>query len=120
MLSRPRPPLAARSPQCCSRRPWSPTAALSGVTSRAALIWSAPAEVRVVLRAAVRLRVPAVGSIASPERSGIQQMTEVSPQLQQALEDNSDMIEVMQVANELLDLCRLTQVSLIQARVQQV
>jgi diguanylate cyclase (GGDEF)-like protein/PAS domain S-box-containing protein len=51
---------------------------------------------------------------SSAERSGIHHMADVSRQLKQALAEKSDMIEVMQVANELLDLCRLTQVSLIQ------
>lgn len=48
--------------------------------------------------------------------SGIDHMAEVTDQLKQALDEENDMIEVMQIANELLDLCRLTQVSLIQSR----
>ena len=52
----------------------------------------------------------------SAERSGIHHMADVSRQLKQALAEKNDMIEVMQVANELLDLCRLTQVSLIQGK----
>ncbi|MFN9968493.1 MAG: HD-GYP domain-containing protein, partial [Phycisphaerae bacterium] len=52
----------------------------------------------------------------SAERSGIHHMAEVARQLKQAIGDDSDLIEVMQFANELLDLCRLTQVSLIQGK----
>ena len=48
--------------------------------------------------------------------SGIDHMAEVTDLLKQALSDGNDIIEVMQIANELLDLCRLTQVSLIQSR----
>lgn len=48
------------------------------------------------------------------ERAGIQHMADVADQLRDALDDENDMIGVMQSANELLDLCRLTQVSLIQ------
>ena len=48
------------------------------------------------------------------DRAGIQYMADVADQLMEALDDESDMIDIMQSANELLDLCRLTQVSLIQ------
>ncbi len=47
-------------------------------------------------------------------RAGIDNMADVAEQLQDALEHDKDMIGIMQSANELLDLCRLTQVSLIQ------
>ena len=46
--------------------------------------------------------------------AGIDNMAEVADQLMDALERDKDMIGIMQTANELLDLCRLTQVSLIQ------
>lgn len=48
------------------------------------------------------------------DRAGIQHMAEVANLLMEALDDETDMIGIMQSANELLDLCRLTQVSLIQ------
>jgi len=48
------------------------------------------------------------------DRAGIQYMSDVADQLMDALDNESDMIGIMQSANELLDLCRLTQVSLIQ------
>jgi diguanylate cyclase (GGDEF)-like protein/PAS domain S-box-containing protein len=48
------------------------------------------------------------------ERAGIQYMADVADQLMDALDHESDTIGIMQSANELLDLCRLTQVSLIQ------
>ncbi|MCA9035834.1 MAG: diguanylate cyclase [Planctomycetaceae bacterium] len=48
--------------------------------------------------------------------SGIDHMAHVTEMLKQALDEGNDIIEVMQIANELLDLCRLTQVSLIQSR----
>ena len=41
-------------------------------------------------------------------------MAEVADQLMEALDEEADIIGIMQSANELLDLCRLTQVSLIQ------
>ncbi len=47
-------------------------------------------------------------------RTGIDHMVRVAAELQQALTDETDIIEVTQIANDLLDLCRLTQVSLIQ------
>ena len=47
-------------------------------------------------------------------RAGIDNMADVAEQLADALEHDKDMIGIMQSANELLDLCRLTQVSLIQ------
>jgi len=46
--------------------------------------------------------------------AGIDNMAEVADQLMDALERDKDIIGIMQTANELLDLCRLTQVSLIQ------
>ena len=46
--------------------------------------------------------------------AGIDNMAEVADQLMDALDRDKDMIGIMQTANELLDLCRLTQVSLIQ------
>ncbi|HQX52797.1 MAG TPA: diguanylate cyclase, partial [Planctomycetaceae bacterium] len=51
---------------------------------------------------------------ATADRAGIQHMADVTDQLMDALEDETDIIGIMQSANELLDLCRLTQVSLIQ------
>ncbi|MEZ6035655.1 MAG: diguanylate cyclase [Planctomycetaceae bacterium] len=51
---------------------------------------------------------------STADRAGIQYMAEVADQLMEALDDEKDMIGIMQSANELLDLCRLTQVSLIQ------
>ena len=51
---------------------------------------------------------------STAERAGIQHMAEVADQLMESLDDERDMIGIMQSANELLDLCRLTQVSLIQ------
>lgn len=53
---------------------------------------------------------------STADTSGMQNMVDVSQQLKQALDEEIDMIEIMQIANELLDLCRLTQVSLIQTR----
>jgi hypothetical protein len=46
-------------------------------------------------------------------RTGIDHMVRVAAELQQALTDETDIIEITQIANDLLDLCRLTQVSLI-------
>jgi diguanylate cyclase (GGDEF)-like protein len=54
------------------------------------------------------------------DRAGIQHMAEVADQLMEALDDEKDMIGIMQSANELLDLCRLTQVSLIQGETQRL
>lgn len=48
------------------------------------------------------------------QHAGIDNMTEVTQQLKEALDHDRDMIGVMQAASELLDMCRLTQVSLIQ------
>lgn len=48
------------------------------------------------------------------QHAGIDNMAEVAEQLKEALDHDRDMIGVMQAASELLDLCRLTQVSLIQ------
>jgi diguanylate cyclase (GGDEF)-like protein/PAS domain S-box-containing protein len=50
---------------------------------------------------------------ATAERSGIAEMSETAMQLQTVLADGSDLIEVMEVASDLLDLCRLTQGALI-------
>ncbi len=52
------------------------------------------------------------------DRAGIQYMAEVADQLTEALDDESEMMPIMQCANELLDLCRLTQVSLIHGETQ--
>ena len=52
--------------------------------------------------------------------AGIDNMAEVADQLMDALERDKDMIGIMQTANELLDLCRLTQVSLIQGHTYQL
>ncbi len=54
----------------------------------------------------------------SAERAGIDSMVDVSEQLLESLEHDKDMIGIMQAANELLDLCRLTQFSLIQGETQ--
>ena len=54
------------------------------------------------------------------DRAGIHHMAEVADQLMEALDDEKDMIGIMQSANELLDLCRLTQVSLIQGETQRL
>jgi diguanylate cyclase (GGDEF)-like protein len=48
------------------------------------------------------------------DHAGIANMADVADQLIEALDHDKDMIGIMQAANELLDLCRLTQVSLIQ------
>lgn len=53
---------------------------------------------------------------ATAENFGISHISNVAMQLQQALKDDNDLISVMQIANELLDLCRLTQVSLIHGK----
>ncbi|MCA9064030.1 MAG: diguanylate cyclase [Planctomycetaceae bacterium] len=45
---------------------------------------------------------------------GIDHMTEVTMELHNALQENADVIEIMNIATQLLDLCRLTQASLIQ------
>lgn len=55
---------------------------------------------------------------ATAEMSGIHHISSVTSQLQDALNDDTDLIEIMSIANELLDLCRLTQVSLIQGNRQ--
>ncbi len=47
------------------------------------------------------------------DRAGIQHMADIADQLMEALDDETDMIGIMHSANELLDMCRLTQVSLI-------
>lgn len=51
---------------------------------------------------------------STADRAGIQNMADVASQLLAALDDETDIVGIMQSANELLDLCRLTQVSLIQ------
>jgi HPt (histidine-containing phosphotransfer) domain-containing protein len=51
--------------------------------------------------------------LATAGRCGIEALTETAGQLQAALADGSDMIEVMQCANDLLDLCRMSQSALI-------
>ncbi|MFO0976677.1 MAG: diguanylate cyclase [Planctomycetaceae bacterium] len=48
------------------------------------------------------------------QHAGIDNMAEIAEQLKEALDHDRDMIGVMQAASELLDMCRLTQVSLIQ------
>ena len=48
------------------------------------------------------------------DRAGIQYMADVADQLMESLDEEADIISIMQSANELLDLCRLTQVSIIQ------
>lgn len=52
------------------------------------------------------------------ERAGILNMADVAQQLIDSLEHDNDMIGIMQAANELLDLCRLSQYSLIQGATQ--
>ena len=47
------------------------------------------------------------------DRAGIQHMADIADQLMEALDDETDMIGIMHSASELLDMCRLTQVSLI-------
>lgn len=53
-------------------------------------------------------------------RAGIQHMADVAVQLMESLDDEQDMIGILQSASELLDLCRLTQVSLIQGETQRL
>ena len=53
-------------------------------------------------------------------RAGIDHMADVAEQLIEALDHDKDMIGIMQSANELLDLCRLTQCSLIQGETQRL
>ncbi len=48
------------------------------------------------------------------DRAGIQYMADVADQLMESLDEEADIIRIMHSANELLDLCRLTQVSIIQ------
>ncbi len=57
---------------------------------------------------------------STADRAGIQHMADVADQLMESLDDEKDMIGIMQSANELLDLCRLTQVSLIQGDTQRL
>ena len=57
---------------------------------------------------------------STADRAGIQHMADVADQLMESLDDENDMIGIMQAANELLDLCRLTQVSLIQGETQRL
>lgn len=59
------------------------------------------------------LRELTVRILAAADRSGIDSMVGTASLLQAALDDGTDMIEVMQIATELLDLCRLTQGALI-------
>lgn len=54
------------------------------------------------------------------ERAGIDSMADIAEQLLESLEHDKDMIGIMQAANELLDLCRLTQFSLIQGETQRL
>lgn len=54
------------------------------------------------------------------DRAGINNMAEVAQQLSESLTDDKDLIGIMQSANELLDLCRLTQVSLVQGDLQRL
>ncbi len=58
--------------------------------------------------------------LTTAERAGIDSMVDVSEQLLESLEHDKDMIGIMQAANELLDLCRLTQFSLIQGETQRL
>jgi diguanylate cyclase (GGDEF)-like protein/PAS domain S-box-containing protein len=60
-----------------------------------------------------RLRVTA-------DRAGLDNMADTAKQLCDSLEHDKDLIAVMQSANELLDLCRLTQVSLVQGDLQRL
>ena len=57
---------------------------------------------------------------STADRAGIQHMADVADQLMESLDDEKDMIGIMQSAGELLDLCRLTQVSLIQGETQRL
>jgi len=57
---------------------------------------------------------------STADRAGIQHMANVADQLMESLDNEKDMIGIMQSANELLDLCRLTQVSLIQGETQRL
>ena len=54
------------------------------------------------------------------EQAGLERMAEVTDQLLGSLEHDRDIIGIMQAANELLDLCRLTQTSLIQGESQRL
>jgi hypothetical protein len=58
--------------------------------------------------------------LTTAERAGIDSMVDVSEQLLESLDHDKDMIGIMQAANELLDLCRLTQFSLIQGETQRL
>ena len=57
---------------------------------------------------------------STADRAGIRHMANVADQLMESLDDEKDIIGIMQSANELLDLCRLTQVSLIQGETQRI
>lgn len=57
---------------------------------------------------------------STADRAGIQYMADVADQLMESLDDENDTVGIMQSANELLDLCRLTQVSLIQVETQRL
>ncbi|MFN9717647.1 MAG: diguanylate cyclase [Planctomycetota bacterium] len=57
---------------------------------------------------------------ATATRAGIDNMADVAEQLQDSLEHDKDMIGIMQSANELLDMCRLTQASLIHGESQRL
>jgi hypothetical protein len=58
--------------------------------------------------------------LSTAERAGIDNIADVAQQLIECLEHDKDMIGTMQAANELLDLCRLTQFSLIQGETQRL
>lgn len=58
--------------------------------------------------------------LSTAERAGIDNIADVAQQLIECLEHDKDMIGIMQAANELLDLCRLTQFSLIQGQTQRL
>ena len=58
--------------------------------------------------------------LSTAERAGIDNISDVAQQLIECLEHDKDMMGTMQVANELLDLCRLTQFSLIQGETQRL
>ena len=60
------------------------------------------------------------GIRVTAERAGLDNMADVAQQLMESLEHDKDLIGIMQGANELLDLCRLTQVSLVQGDLQRM
>lgn len=93
-----------------------PNTALTGITMDSAL--TIGLQIERLVAALDDQDLPALRELterihATSDRCGIESMVSTATLLKGAIEDGSDMIEIMQVATELLDLCRMTQGALI-------